>query len=228
MPSWTDSLQEGHRWTGRQLIQVGYATDDELDTGDEATCERVATLGKSRGTAMKRMLLEDDASSDDDQDDSACEMAVSSALSLGSQWQTPPDQIRVGKRTLLTAEEMEDSDDDFQEQEEEDGADVQLGEDTTPFQQLAISVPTRDQEKMEEDTNAQHNIAITERHWIGESGMEVDMQSSQEVPETASQLHASSPATAGQDLAVDSGRVQETLEQDDERSSNEAVAIKRR
>lgn len=247
MPSWTNNLQQDHRWTGRQLIGVDDATDEEVNSEKEEPY----TTQKSSGSVARRILIEDDAlSEDDDQGDSAGAMAVSSQLSLDSQWHTPPSQTRVGKRTLLTAEEMEDSEDDFQEQDEEDDIDHQFSEPTDPFAHLAISVPSGEHElvmdtgvrrlmtslecepqtEKEVDIDMQHAETTLGNASNSETELELDMDldTVQAVVDVPIQTGAKSPEIASQDRTVDSGRVQETQEQDEERSSSQAETLKRR
>jgi hypothetical protein len=251
MPSWTNNLQQDHRWTGRQLIGFDDATDEEVNSENEEP----HSTQKSSGSMARRILLEADASSeDDDQDDSACAMAVSSELSLGFQWQTPPSQTRVGKRTLLTAEEMEDSDEDFQEQDEEDDIDLQFSGPTDPFQQLAISVPSGEDEydlildtgdrdpktsldrepQTERETDIEMQQAETTPANVyasdseTELDMDMDMGTSQAVVSPPIQPLVTTPEIASQDRTMDSGRAQETQEQEQERSLDQADTLKRR
>lgn len=249
MPSWTNNLQQDHRWTGRQLIGVDDATDEEVNSENEEPC----TTQKPSGSVARRILLADDALSEDaDQDDSACAMAISSQLSLGSQWQTPPSQTRIGKRTLLTVEEMEYSDEDFQEQDEEDDNDQQFSEPTDPFQNLSISVPSGEDElvldtgpgdimmdleresPMERETDVHMQQAETSpanayaSNSETELDIDVDMNTSHAVVEGPTQTRTTSAVIASQDPVVDSGRVQETQGQDEERSSSQANTLKRR
>jgi hypothetical protein len=244
MPSWTDNLQQDHRWTGRQLIGVDDETDDEV----ESSMTRPIMVERSSGNAARRMLIEDDASSDDtdNQEDLACDMALTSQLSFDSQWQTPPWQNRVGKRTLLTAEEMEDSD-EFDEQDEEDDIELESSEPSNPFQQLAISRLDNEDESAMEDTAVP--ITMSTRDFAFErdtdavtSGVEdspripsstvtdydVYPRTTQDMLDEDILALATAPVITSQDRAEDSGRVQESPEQEDEPSHAQVIALKRK
>lgn len=247
MPSWTDNLQQDHRWTGRQLISIDDQTDDEV----QSSMTRPRTAERSSGNTARRILIDDDALSDDDRemDDFACDMAASSPPSIASTWSIPHCQSRVGKRTLLTAEEMEDSEDGFDEQEEEDDMGPQSTEPTNPFQQLAISVPSFGEDMMMEDTGEDGRIAMSRRDFDSGRGSDENMQqvettfghpskseadldmhthSNQDAVDETIQHRELSPETPSGDRNEDSGRVQESQEQEDEPLFNQVIAMKRK
>ncbi|KAI5452347.1 endodeoxyribonuclease [Naganishia albida] len=176
-------------------------------------------------------------------------MAVSSQPSLGSQWPIRPFQTRGGKRTLLTAEEMEDSEDDFDEQDEEDDMKLQSSEPTNPFQQLAISIPCLGQEMMMEDTGEDGRITMSTRDSDLERRLEenmqqdgitsadptrnetdhnVDVDAIHDIEYGSLRDRPLSPEAASQDRAEDSGRVQESEEQENELSITQVIALKRK
>jgi hypothetical protein len=245
MPSWTDNLQQDHRWTGRQLIDSDEETDDEVASSN-AQPEMVE---RSMGNTARRILLEDDASSDDtdDQDDSAADIAASSQISLGSQWQILPSQTRAGKRTLLTAEEMDDSEDEFDEQEEKDDIEYESSGPTNPFQHLAISAPDNEEESMMEDISVPIKMPTRDLGYERESDAvmpgaesksrdpsereadhDMDRGTAQDMLDDDLLALATTPVIASQDRAEDSGRVQESQEQEDEPSSSQVIALKRK
>lgn len=180
------------------------------------------------------MLLANDASSDEmenaiseEREEGDIDIDFQSSqpanLSLGSQWQPLVSKIRNNKRTLLTAEELDDSDDDFQEQEEEASVESQVGEQSTAMQQLAITVPTLGAATTE-------NVVLEGSYagdMDGQEDVDVEMRPADSPRETPSP-QGFRAHSAGTEAAVDSGRAQEAQEVTQEQSNNRADSLKRK
>jgi hypothetical protein len=235
MPSWSDSLQQDHRWTGRQLIGGDDQTEDETESDvPMPSGQPHIDLGGSRTNGRKRMLMVDDTSSEEMENaipeervegdiDINLKSAGSPELSLGSQWQPLPFQLRTNKRTLWTAEELDDSDDGFQEQEEEVSMESQVGEQSTAMQQLSITIPKLDTRSTENDVMEECDAGNMD----GQGDMDVEMQPAHSPRDTPSP-QGFRPHSIDSDVAVDSGRVQDSQEGAQEQSRNRADSLKRK
>jgi hypothetical protein len=190
-------------------------------------------LERSSTNGRKRMLMVDDTSSEEmenviPQDGEEGDIDInfqpsgSPDLSLGSQWQPLASRIRTTKRTLLTAEELDDSDDDFQEQEEE-SMESQLGEQSNAMQQLSITVPTLGATTTE-DVVLEGFVA---GDMNGQGDMDVEMQSAHSPRDTPSP-QGFRARSIGSDVVIDSGRVQESQEVTQEQSKNRTDNLKRK
>jgi hypothetical protein len=180
------------------------------------------------------MLMVDDTSSEEMENaipeervegdiDINLKSAGSPELSLGSQWQPLPFQLRTNKRTLWTAEELDDSDDGFQEQEEEVSMESQVGEQSTAMQQLSITIPKLDTRSTENDVMEECDAGNMD----GQGDMDVEMQPAHSPRDTPSP-QGFRPHSIDSDVAVDSGRVQDSQEGAQEQSRNRADSLKRK
>lgn len=216
MPSWSDSLQRDHQRTRRQLIGVGDTTGDDSESDGPTPSGQVQpSCRESRPNVRRQMLLANDASSDEmqdadeEEDENDVDLRSAADLSLASsQWQPFPSHNLIAKRTLLTAEEMEDSGDEFQEQEEEVSIESQLGEQSTAMRHLAITLPTSDamasggatvQASDPDDIDHQENI-------------DIEMQSAQSLPKASDLVQEHPARSTSSPAAIDSGRAQEFQE----------------
>lgn len=180
----------------------------------------------------KRILITSDVSSNETEEkaselegenDSDCSLP-SASLSLDSQWQPFVSQELKTKRILLTAEEIDHSDGDFQDQEEEPLMSFCLGEQSNAIQHLTTSTSNLDIMDVEDtaitvpkgDDMAHRRSIDVEIRLILSAGVTSDGTCEQRDRSTISPM------------AVDSGRRQESQDFEAKPAKNRADALRRK
>lgn len=234
MPSWSDSLQQDHRWSGRQLIGVGYGAQDGSDSDVPIPSSHLNSEPQDVQTNIKkRILIASDVSSSGTDENASelegengfdCSLNPSPALSLGSQWQPVFSQELMTKRILLAAEEIDDSDGDFQDQEEELLMDFRLGEQSNAMQQLAITTSNLDVMDVEDTA-----IAVSQGDDMAHHrDIDVEMRSALSARETSDETGQQQARSTMSPMAVDNSRIQESQGVEMKPASNRADALRRK
>jgi hypothetical protein len=121
MPSWSHSLSEEHQWTGRKLIGDDESSDEDDGSADEQVTADLESLNLE-GTSDKRNMqagLQCESSKDFenytlfDVDRAGLSARFQPHISVRNAAEESPESFvdtRFHKRTLLTTEEIEDSD----------------------------------------------------------------------------------------------------------------------
>ncbi|KAJ9094492.1 hypothetical protein QFC21_006031 [Naganishia friedmannii] len=130
MPSWSHSLSQEHQWTGRKLIGDDDLSEDEDDSGGEEDPSEAGSMDME-STLDKRHITDEEPGQSSDDEKQTISHVDQEGLATRFHHQNPfrnptqESQESVGntsflKRTLLTTEEMEDSDGYAEEWEDGD------------------------------------------------------------------------------------------------------------
>ena len=238
MPSWSIGSQQDRRhWTGRQLIGVDNETDDESDVDVPVPSgQQHFRLQDTRRAAKKRILIAGDISSDEAEadglgpgggDESECSPYTLLGCSFGSQRQSPSYQDRRMKRVLLTVEELNDSGDDYQEQEEGPSKDSRPSKQSSALQRLVVM--TASKTDPEEGENGD-GIGVLSKGEDATHLQDVNVgmhsaQSSREISDLIERQRARSPMSL---VVIDSGRAQEPQGGEARSPSDRMDALRRR
>ncbi|KAJ9106754.1 hypothetical protein QFC19_003066 [Naganishia cerealis] len=227
MPSWSHSLSEEHRWTGRRLI----GQDDGSDDGfDEDSRFLFRDKRKRNEHALWDVSLDDAEQNQDDEHDGDADIqeqcyTIPSSSSSPLNRESPASVTGGGiqkKRTLLTLEEMEDSD-EYNGEWEDDGDDY-------PSEDKAFNTPRSSEGILSSERT---EVERQQEDEYTQEGLINPLPERQEAVETLESGNFASRPSQEESIphisTIDSGRMMESATAvPPDPSSREILACKRR